>query len=434
MELLILSLFCLSLVVCILLDTSILIALAFGLCLFWLYGLKKGFTVLNLARMTFTGINTVKNILITFVLIGIMTAMWRQAGTIAVIVSVASGFISPPIFLLAAFLLCCFVSFLTGTAFGTAATMGVICSTMASALGVNPVLTGGAILAGSYFGDRCSPISTSAILVSTLTKTQLFSNIKNMVKSAIVPFVLSCGLYGVVGSVFSGNGSIPDLSGIFARGFRMELWCVLPALLILVLSLLKVNVKIAMGASILCAVPICMLFQGMDISSLPQLSVFGYTSEDAQIAQMMNGGGIVSMLKPMCIVCLSSSYSDIFRKTGLLNGAKNAVNVISKKTSSYAAAFLTSVVTGMIACNQTLSIMLTHQLCSDTTQDQSELALNIEDSAVVMASLVPWSIASSVALASVSCPQTSIAFAFFLYLLPLWRMAKSLVLRKKKNT
>lgn len=430
MELCILILFCLSLVICILSGASILIALAFGLCLFWFYGLKKGFTPLNLLKMTFTGINTVKNILITFVLIGIMTAMWRQAGTIAVIVSTSSKLISPPVFLLAAFLLNCFVSFLTGTAFGTAATMGVICSTMSSALGVNPVFTGGAILAGSYFGDRCSPISTSAILVSTLTKTQLFTNIKNMVKSALVPFIISCTLYIIVGNSFSTSGSIPDLSGIFSRGFKMELVCVLPALLILVLSLMKVNVKIAMGASILCAVPVCVLLQSSDIMSLPHLAVFGYTSSDGEIAAMMNGGGIVSMLKPMCIVCLSSSYSDIFRKTGLLDGAKKAVNGISAKTNSYIAAVATSAVTGMIACNQTLSIMLTHQLCSETEEDKCRLALNIEDSAVVMASLVPWSIASSVTLSAVSCPQTSIAFAFFLYVLVLWRIGESLIIKK----
>ena len=433
MELCVIILFCLSLVICILSDSSILIALAFGLCLFWIYGLKKGFTPLNLLKMTFTGINTVKNILITFVLIGIMTALWREAGTIAVIVSTASKLISPPVFLLAAFLLCCFVSFLTGTAFGTAATMGVICSTMAVSLGISPLFTGGAILAGSYFGDRCSPISTSAILVSTLTKSDLFCNLKNMARSAVVPFLPSCVLYGFLGKTFSANGRIPDLTGIFSRGFEMELVCVLPALLILVLSLLKVNVKITMGASILCAVPICILLQGSDAVSLPHLAVFGYTSQDTQIASMMNGGGIVSMLKPMCIVCLSSSYSDIFRKTGLLNGAKSAVNAVSAKTNSYIAALLTSAVTGMIACNQTLSIMLTHQLCSDTEKDNSRLALNIEDSAVVTASLVPWSIASSVALSAVSCPQTSIAFGFFLYLLPLWRVVQSLIFKRKHS-
>lgn len=83
---------------------------------------------------------------------------------------------------LASFLLCSLVSFLTGTAFGTAATMGVICMTMAKSMNVSDVLAGGAILAGIYFGDRCSPVSTSALLVSELTKTDLYENLKGMAK------------------------------------------------------------------------------------------------------------------------------------------------------------------------------------------------------------------------------------------------------------
>ena len=432
MEIVILGAFCLSLLVCITADISIIAALIFGLVLFWCYGLKKGFSLLNLLRMSFSGICTVKNILITFILIGIMTAMWRQSGTIAVIVSYASKLITPSVFLVAAFILCCFVSVLTGTAFGTAATMGVICATMGQAMDINTVLTGGAVLAGSYFGDRCSPISTSAILVSTLTKTDLFGNIKNMIKTAIVPFLLSCIVYIILGRVFTGEGSVPDLAGIFSKEFDMSLVCVLPAVLILVLSVLKINVKIAMSAAIICSIPICIFVQGWDIKEFFTLSVFGFESADSVIAPMMNGGGIVSMLKATCIVCLSASYCDIFRKTGLLDKAQDGVYSLSQKTNSYFAAFCTSAVTGMIACNQTLTIMLTHQLCAKTESDSERFALNIEDSAVVMASLVPWSIASNVALSSVSCPQSSIICAFFLYLLPLCRLISGVLENKKK--
>jgi NhaC family Na+:H+ antiporter len=36
----------------------------------------------------------------------------------------------------------------------------------------------------------------------------------------------------------------------------------------------------------------------------------------------------------------------------------------------------------MVACNQTLAIMLTHQLCADTIPDKQELALTLEDTTV----------------------------------------------------
>ena len=114
---------------------------------------------------------------------------------------------NPSVMILMAFLLNALVSVLTGTAFGTAATMGVICMTMAKAMGCNEILAGGAILSGVFFGDRCSPVSTSALLVSELTHTNIFDNIRLMVRTAIVPLILTCAFYGVCGIRISGGGS-----------------------------------------------------------------------------------------------------------------------------------------------------------------------------------------------------------------------------------
>ena len=162
MELLVISLFCFALLLCVLLNFSILYALVGGLCIFLLYGVRKGFTWRQMIRMSFAGVKTAKNVLLTFFLIGILTALWRAAGTIPTIVCYASSLFQPSLFLLMSFLLNCVVSVLTGTAFGTAATMGVICATMAVTMGIPLVLVGGTVLSGVYFGDRCSPVSTSA--------------------------------------------------------------------------------------------------------------------------------------------------------------------------------------------------------------------------------------------------------------------------------
>ena len=172
--------------------------------------------------MSFDGIKTAKNILITFMLIGIMTALWRAGGTIPVIVSASASLISPSVFIALAFVLNCALSFLTGTAFGTSATMGVICMTVARALGVDVIMTGGAVLAGAYFGDRCSPVSTSALLVSELTGTDIYDNIKNMLKTAAIPFLLSCAVYLAFGFALPSHGdTLPDIKGIFSADFRL---------------------------------------------------------------------------------------------------------------------------------------------------------------------------------------------------------------------
>ena len=102
MELLFLALFAVSLIACVVTGASVVFALVFGYILFFFYGLIHGKSVI--------------------------------------------------VMLLASFLLCCLISFLTGTSFGSAATIGVICMTMANSMEIPSFLTGGAILAGIFFG------------------------------------------------------------------------------------------------------------------------------------------------------------------------------------------------------------------------------------------------------------------------------------------
>ena len=147
---------------------------------------------------------------------------------------------------------------------------------------------------------------------------------------------------------------------------------------------------------------------------------------------MVNGGGIISMVRVGAIVCLSSSYSGLFQKTGLLDGMKKAVARLAGRVGNYTATLCTAALANMISCNQTLGIMLTHQLCRDAEDDPERLALHLEDSAVVLAPLVPWSIAGAVSLAAAGAPLTGIVAACYLYLLPLWRLITEGVARKKR--
>ena len=426
-NLLVLTLFCAALVACIALDISILFALAFGLALFLLHGRRKGFAWRELGRMTLDGVKTVKNILLTFVLIGVLTAFWRASGTIAVIVYYASALIRPSVFLLMTFLLNCGVSVLTGTSFGTSATVGVVCATLGAALGVDPRLVGGAVLSGVFFGDRCSPVSTSVLLVAELTGTTIFDNIRRMLRSALVPFLMSCAVYAALGLSKTRSGTLPDLRGLFEREFVLHWTALIPALVILALSTMRVNVKLAMTASILSAIPLCVLLQHIAPVALIRVAITGFRAADGEIAGMFDGGGIASMLKVGAIVCLSSSYSGIFQKTGLLNGAKQRIAALGKRATPYAATLCTSVVAGMIACNQTLATMLTAQLCGDMAKDAPTLANDLEDSAIVVSPLVPWSIAGSVPLSTIGAPTGALLFACYLYLLPLWRLGRSFV-------
>lgn len=110
LEVVILALFSVSLIICVAMNYTILYALIFGYFLFFGFGLIKGNTWKEMLSCSVSGILTVKNILIIFMLIGVITAVWRACGTIAFIVYYASMFAVPQAMVLMTFVLRCVVS------------------------------------------------------------------------------------------------------------------------------------------------------------------------------------------------------------------------------------------------------------------------------------------------------------------------------------
>ena len=424
-------LFSLSLIFCLLLKYSVIYALIVGYIIFVTYGLIKGHDLKVLMKKSFEGVLTVKNILLVFVLIGMITALWRASGTIAFIVYMGSKLISPSILILLTFLLCSILSFLIGTSLGTAATMGVICVSIGKAMGINPYYLGGAVLSGIYFGDRCSPMSTSALLITELTKTNLYTNIKLMLKTSIIPFVTTCLFYLFLGLKSSTSPVGIDATNIFKENYNLNIVVIVPAILIIILSLFKVNVKKTMLLSIVISFIIAMFFQKESVTSLINYCVYGFHHSNEKLNLMMKGGGILSMLNVGLIVAISSSYSGIFKETKMLVLMKKYLKEFSKKTSNYFVIFLSSIISGAIACNQSLGIILTYELCEEL-EDKQNMAIILENTIVLLAGLIPWNIAMAVPLKTVDIGLMSGLFAFYLYFLPLWNLFLGIIKEKKK--
>lgn len=422
MELIIFGIFGCALIGCILSNLSILIALGIGFFLFFAYGLVHGFSFLQMCHLSLNGIKTVKNILLTFLLIGMLTALWRAAGTIAVIICYSSWMIQPTVFLLVSFLLNCMISFLTGTSFGTAATMGVICMTMAATMNIHPLLAGGSIMSGIFFGDRCSPVSTSALLVSELTKTDIYQNIRKMITTAAVPFTITCIFYLLIGFFLPhGDGSM-NIRLLFSQAFVLHWKALLPAAVILLLSLFRIRVKTTMLISIVVAVSIGIFIQKISAAELLRLMFLGYRAPTAEVGAMLNGGGIISMLRVSAIVCLSSSYAGIFEGTHMLDKIRNKIAELGNYIPAFGGILGVSILTSAISCNQTLSIMLTHQLCEKLEPNSDKMAIHLENAPVLIAPLIPWSIAGAVPVAAIGAPGLCLVSACYLYLVPIWNL------------
>ena len=207
----------------------------------------------------------------------------------------------------------------------------------------------------------------------------------------------------------------------------------LPALAVLILSFFRRPVLLTLSVSLLLAAVLSITVQGLSLPQVLRILFAGYRSSFPALAPMVDGGGVVSMLSVIGIILISSCYAGIFRGTGLLDGAKHSLVQISRRITPFGATFCSAVVTCAISCNQTLAAMLTNQLCSDLSESKESFAIDLEDTVIVIAPLIPWSIASSVPLTTLGVPVKSLLAACLLYLLPLSRFAKALIQKKKSE-
>ncbi len=57
-------------------------------------------------------------------------------------------------------------------------------------MGINPAMIAGAVISGSYFGDKMSPLPNTTNLAAGLTNTDLFVHIKHMLYTTVPRLII----------------------------------------------------------------------------------------------------------------------------------------------------------------------------------------------------------------------------------------------------
>ncbi len=417
-------LFATGLLVSLLTGVSIIVPLAFGFFCFAGTALHRGHSVSEVARMTLRGMAKPLIVLRILFLIGLLTAVWRASGTVSFCVYYGIKFIEPRLFVLCAFVLSCLVSYALGTCFGTAGTIGVVLMVLARSGGADTIVTAGAAISGAFFGDRCAPTSSSANLVATVTGTHLYANIRNMFRTAFLPTLLTLAIYLVLSLRHPLHNTDTAILSEIASMFDLSLWTALPALLVLLLPPFGADVKLAIVLSILSGAGIALGVQHIAVADILKFLVTGYRSDaPGRFAQIVAGGGLLSMFRVMGIVTIASTYSGIFEGAGLLSGIQSFLERAARRLNLFPTALVTSVVTNMLSCNQTLGVILMHQLMDKIYErrgiSRSAFAIHLEDTVILTAGLVPWSVAVATPLAMLAVDARAIPWAVFLWLVPL---------------
>lgn len=410
-------------VACLVLGRSLIWALLLGLALFSLLGLKKGFTPRQLAAMAWRQGRDSLIVVPVFLLIGMVTALWRASGTISFFLYYGLEGLRPASFLLVAFLLSAVLSFALGTCYGVTGTAGVVLITLARSGGVDLAVTAGAILSGAYFGDRCSPMSSCATLVAACTGTELYKNVREMLKTALLPTLLTVLAFGVLSRLYPIQRMDSVVLSALRENFDLHWTVLLPAVLMLVLPLAKVPVKWAMAASAATAFVLTVALQGLPVPEALRTAILGYAPRQAELAGILSGGGLVSMVTSGAVVFITSLYAGILEGIDALAPAKDWVERLSRRVGLFPAAVLVSTAVVSVFCNQAVMVMIDAQLLADSYEargaSRTELAMDIANSGVTIAGLVPWSIAITVPLSMLDVGTEAIPWCVLLYMIPL---------------
>ena len=416
-------LFLAAVALCLLEGWSLIAAIWAGILFFGLLGLRKGFSVKAMASAAWVQGRKMCNIIVIYLLIGAITALWRSAGTIAFFIYHGLRLITPQLFLLIAFLLTSFISYALGTSFGVIGTVGVILMALARSGGVGVAMTAGAVIAGAYFGDRCSPASSSAALVAAATGTHLYDNLHRMHRTGWLPYLVSLAAYAALSVTHPLSAVDSSVLSDLSATFRLSWWTVLPALLILLLPLCKVPIPLTMAASALTALLVTVFVQDSGLLTVLRDTVLGYVPAPGALHDVLAGGGVVSMLTATVLAVSTGLYAGLLGGIGVLDGVMHLAERLARKAGRFPACTAVCVLCGMVFCNQSTCAVVSTQLLEDTYTEQGrskeELALDIENSGIVMSPLIPWNISGSIPLAMLGAGLSAIPYEILLYAIPL---------------
>lgn len=416
-------LFLAAMLTCLILGYSLSWALLLALIVFFLLGLKRGYSAKALFDMAWSKIPKTMIVLRILFFVGILTGLWRSSGTISFFIYYGIRSITPQYFVLVAFLLSSLLSFSLGTSFGVASTVGVVLMALARSGGVNPVIAAGAVMSGIYFGDRGSPTSSCASLVAALTETNLYRNVKLMLKSAALPFTLSLALYALL-SFRNPITRVDDtLLVALSEHSVIDFYVAIPAVLMLVLPLFRLPIRTAMAISAGVSFLLTVTVQNIDFFSAAKIALLGYHPLDPILGNVLSGGGLISMLTPALMLPLASLYTGILEGIGALDQMQLALTRMTERAGRLPTMNLLSILSAMLLCNQTIVIMISHQLIGSvyarSNAEHEELAMDIANSAVTISGLVPWCIACAVPLSMLGVGIEALPYAFYLYLIPI---------------
>lgn len=168
--------------------------------------IQKMATLQELIETAVEGVKSVMSAILILALAYCINSISGTLGTADYVISVTQSWITPTLLVVFTFLVSAFISFFTGSSWGTYAIITPIVVPLAFELTggeINSLLyaTIAAVLGGGCFGDHCSPLSDTTILSSLAAGSDHIDHVKTQIPYTLTVAGISSILYIIVGVV-----------------------------------------------------------------------------------------------------------------------------------------------------------------------------------------------------------------------------------------
>lgn len=408
------------------------------LCLCWVTvnAALLGHGYLDIQSMMSDAITRALPAIYIFILIGMVIASFMQSGTITTLIFYGLAMLEPSTFLLTGLLLCCLMSVVTGTSWGTVGTLGVVFMGIGAALGVPLPIVAGMVISGATFGDKLSPISDTTNLAAMSAETDLYSHIRAMLYTTVPTLILVMAIMVYLGTEMSGQQlpatEIEKIREAIEGAYGLNpLITLIPLLVMVVLSMRKFSPQVSMSLSILTACVIAVFYQGSDFVNVANAlwSNQNGTTGVESIDQLLGRGGISSMSWTLLLSIMALAMGGVLFKGGFLEVLLAGVVSRVKRVASLVAVTIASGFIGNIAMGEAyISIILNCQLYGKSYDklglQKNMLSRSVEEGATMTTALIPWTTAGAFYAATLGVPVLDyLPYAFLNYLNPVVSIA-----------
>lgn len=169
----------------------------------FLYKIQKILSIRETIELTLKGMGGLIPLAVLMTFAFAIGAVCKELKTGEYVAHIVSKFINPKLLPSIVFLTSCFISFSTGTSWGTFAIMIPIAVPAGIALGSNLSLIIASVLSGGVFGDHCSPISDTTIVSSMASACDHLDHVKTQLPYAITAASFALIFFTIFGFILN---------------------------------------------------------------------------------------------------------------------------------------------------------------------------------------------------------------------------------------